>query len=182
MDNAINVNCIFDVTSYIVAVEEMAKEYFDDNGDYTPHFGFLNVMRIFYNMCVKTDLYELPHEIVDAMDMDKLVTDEDFVEEFNKALVGDGQFRFDFSNAFAQAMDIVRTRNTSPRETLNALLTKAIAGLQDIGDIFTAENIDKIAKIAEDIKDGNLNAEQLAAAYGKSERFQDVVKDSKEDA
>ena len=176
MENTIEMNCILNLTDYLVVVDLIANEYFDtETGAYTPQYGFLNAMRVFYNMCVKTDLYNLPHEITDGMDMEKLVVDEDFVDAFNQAMLGDGKFRFDFANAYMQAMDIVRTKNTSAREILNELISKAIAGLESIGDVMTEENINKIVKIAEDIGNGKISAEQIVEAYGNSKRLQEVA-------
>ena len=176
MKNTIEINCTLSLTDYLVAVDSIANEYFDDQtGEYTPQYGFLNAMRVFYNMCVKTDLYDLSHDITDALDMEKLVVDEDFVDAFNRGMVGDGQFRFNFANAYMQAMDIVSNKNNSVRHTLNEILSQVLTELQSISNTMTTENIDKISKIADDIAKGNLSAEQIAEAYGNSKRFQDVT-------
>lgn len=48
MKNTIEINCTLSLTDYLVAVDSIANEYFDDQtGEYTPQYGFLNAMRVF---------------------------------------------------------------------------------------------------------------------------------------
>ena len=41
------------------------------------------------------------------------------------------------------------------------------------------ENIEKIEKIANEIKDGNISANSIAEAVGKSETFKQIINDKK---
>ena len=94
------VNTYIGMVEYLTMVNEIVLEYFDEDGNYQPQIGILNAMRLFYNECVIESKFELPHDITDAMDMEIMVTDDEFVNEFNNAIIGDRPgIRFDFANA-----------------------------------------------------------------------------------
>lgn len=97
----------FSVVDYVSLVNGIVGEFFDsETGDYQPHIGRLNVMRLFYNECVVESKFDLPHDFEDALMMDVLVEDEEFINEFNTAIKGDGKMRLDFANAYAEAMEM----------------------------------------------------------------------------
>ena len=45
-----------------------------------------------------------------------------------------------------------------------------------ISPVFTGENLEKLTNIAKDVSNGNLSAESIVAAYGKSQRIKDITK------
>ena len=103
----------FEIVEYVEIVNAIVAEFFNDEGDYTPHIGKLNAMRVFYNDCVKESKFDLSHDISEALELTPLVEDDEFIQEYNKALKGDGTVRLDFANAYADAMQIVNTRKDS---------------------------------------------------------------------
>ena len=106
----INYDTSMTVIDYAIVVESMASEFYNlENGEYQPHLGMLNVMRVYYNNFYKD---EKDDAIVDALDMNELVSDEAFIEAFNNTINSCDGFRLDFANAYRDAMEIVETRKT----------------------------------------------------------------------
>lgn len=176
------VNTELNMIDYIVLVNEMVLEHFNDEGEYQPHIGMLNVMRLFYNSCVVESKFDNPHDITDAMDMEIIVEDDDFLNAFNDALVGNVPgVRFDFANAYKDAMDIVETRKQSVGHIAGSI-KKAISSILDtINPLLTDEHINKVTEIAKDVAGGKLSAEAIVDAYGKSKRFQQVINPKEKD-
>ena len=113
--NKLEVNNKLGIVDYVELVNNLVAEYYDERGEYTPHYGRLNAMRLYYNICVKTDLFDLPHSITDAMDMEKLIDCEEFLRAFDDAIIGqfddevgyNGISGFTFGDAFRDATDSV---------------------------------------------------------------------------
>ncbi len=51
--------------------------------------------------------------------------------------------------------------------------------LDGINNALSPENIEKIEKIANEIKDGNISANSIAEAVGKTETFKQIINDKK---
>lgn len=75
------------IIGYVSMVDEIVLEYFNADGEYQPHIGMLNAMRLFYNECVKESKFDeqLAHDNIDAMEMEALVADQEFIEAYNRA-------------------------------------------------------------------------------------------------
>ena len=99
---------------------------------------------------------------------------DEFIQEYNKALKGDGIVRLDFANAYADAMQIVNTRKDSINGGVDRLKFALEEIINKISPIFTGENIDKISKIASDVAKGNLTPETIVAAYENSKRIEEI--------
>lgn len=162
-----------ELVDYIVMVNALAEEFFDENGEYLPYAGKLNAMRLFYNNCVRvSDLDEqVDHNITNVFDMEKLITNEEFIKAFNDTISKNDLIRFDFGNAYNDALDIVNHRKSS----IGGLLSSIGKMISNITNSMTDENIEKISKIAQDITDGVISPESIVDAYGNSKRFSEVV-------
>lgn len=116
------------------------------------------------------------------MDMEIIVEDDDFLDAFNDAIVGDSSgIRMNFSNAYKDAMDIVETKKQSIERAVDSI-KKALSSIVDtINPLLTDEHIDKVSEIARDVANGKLSAEAIVDAYGKSERFKQVVNSNEKD-
>ena len=80
-----------------------------------------------------------------------------------------------FSNAYKDAMDIVETKKQSVERAVGTI-KKALSSIIDtINPLLTDEHIDKVSEIARDVASGKLSAEAIVDAYGKSNRFKQVV-------
>ena len=160
-----------ELIEYMQVVMEIAAEYFVED-EYTPQFGILNAMRVFYNHC-----YKLPNEfeIIEGVEMADLVKDSDFMDSFNAAIVSYVDIGFDFSNAFHQALDIVeynKTKKTSLAEILKNFL-------ENIEETFVgmAENETFVA-LANSLKGVNTdgaNATDLIQNFIKSDSFKEMI-------
>jgi hypothetical protein len=164
-----------DITDYVVIVEAIVKEYFDESGAYTPHIGLLNAMRIFYNEVVTDTDIDVPHNVVNTTEMETFVNDKDFIAAFNVAIRGSGELKLDFANAYKDALDIVATKKNSFGTVIDNIQSVLVNFADKITPAFTGENVDKIAKIAEDIANGKLSSEAIATAYGNSDAFQQIL-------
>ena len=175
------VNTSLGMVEYLTMVNEIDLDYFDEDGNYQPQIGILNTMRLFYNECVIESKFELPHDITDAMDMEIMVTDDEFVSEFNNAIIGDiPGIRFDFANAYKDAMDIVETKKSSIERAVDSVKKMIISVLDVINPLLSDEHIDKVAEIAHDVANGKISAEAVVDAYGKSNRFKEVISQEKD--
>ena len=100
-----NKNMVIDVklsiVDFVSTVNDIVLEYFDADGAYTPHIGLLNAMRVFYNECVKESKFDgdIPHNVADALEMEAIVADEQFIQCFNEALKTD-EYSLTFATAY----------------------------------------------------------------------------------
>ena len=172
-----DINTKLGIVDYMAMVNEISEEYFDITGEYQPQFGELNAMRLFYNKCVTKSKFDerFGHNIVDALDMESLVADKQFIEEYNKAITGDGIIRLDFCNAYRVALDIVKNRKSSIESIINSIKNGLNDMINMLSPALSDENMSNISKIAESISNGGISADAIVEAYGKSKRFQDVV-------
>lgn len=176
MEKTFVVNTKLGAIDYALMVNDIASQYFYSDGEYAPQIGLLNAMRLFYNCCVKESKFDdvVSHTSDTLDDMEILATDDQFIEEFNKALVAD-KYCLDFANAFRDAMDIVNTKKTSFNH-MAIMLKNAMESIVDrIAPALTQENIENIGTIARDISAGKVSAESIVEAYSKSERVQQLI-------
>lgn len=170
------INTELSMIDYLVMVNNMVLEYFNDDGEYQPHIGMLNVMRLFYNSCVVESKFDNPHDIVDAMDMEVIVEDDDFLNAFNDALVGNVPgVRFDFANAYKDAMDIVENKKHSIERAVDSIKKLLSSILDVVNPLLTDEHMSMVSEIAKNVGNGNISAEAIVDAYGKSDRFKQVA-------
>ena len=140
------------IIDFLQVVNDIALEYFNVDGVYQPHIGMLNAMRVFYNICVKESRFdeEYGHDIFDALDMEDIVKDESFIDEFNKA-ISTPRVKLDFANAYEQALKIVKDRKTSLTSAVDTIRNLLLWLMDGMDEVFKNENIDKIANIVEKI-------------------------------
>lgn len=179
------VNTKFGLVDYIVLVNEIVAEFFDEDGGYQPHIGMLNIIRLFYNYCVLESKFDIPHDITDAMDMETIVDDDDFLEAFNDALLIEPEFKLDFANAYKNAMDIVDNKRTSVEYAVDSIKKMFSSIVDMLSPLLTDENVNIISDIAKNMTNGNIDAEAIVEAYGKSEVFKQLkeskIKESKKE-
>lgn len=184
MENKMNlvVDTKLGVLAYVSMVDDIVTEYFSADGEYQPHIGFLNTIRLFYNACVKQSKFDdlIPHNFIDVMLIDKLAEDHEFMDAYRIAVEGGCYGQMNFSNAFADAMDIVEHRKSS----LTSIVDSLKNALSDVVDIISPalskENLEAVSRIAKDIGNGKVTAQAIVEEYAKSQRFQDVINSPKE--
>ena len=81
------INTKLNMLDYFKLVRDMSDGFFDENGLYAPQYGMLNVAREFYNHCVVESKFDekYNHNITKAVNMEELISDKEFMTEFNKA-------------------------------------------------------------------------------------------------
>jgi len=160
----------FTPLEWSVLVASIAEGYFDD-GEYTPHFGILNVMRLFFNECVEKVGNKKAVKSESLDDIERFVNDPDFIAEFNKVIFyDDDKFIIDmtFEYAYQTAMGIVAQRTTSWGELTNILIDviKKVAAYAK--DLASEENIQLLQELSKKLSDGGITADAIVEAYGKS--------------
>lgn len=144
-DKRIEVHTNLSISEYIFLVNEIVDGYFYDgednevlnirNGEYVPHIGNLNAMRLFYNYCMTGNGYGVPHNVKDALEMEAIVKDEDFIRMFNESIAGDGYMQIDFANAYACAIELIDIRLNSTSTALDKLKAHVVDIINKLGDV-----------------------------------------------
>lgn len=169
------IDCKLGLLDYVSMVNNIANEFFDEEGTYTPHIGRINAMRLFYNECVIESKFDIPHDIIDVPQMEILVKDDDFIKAFNDAIEFNGSVCLDFANAYREAIDMVDTRKNSLASAIEVFKGAMVGITEKISPILTESNLDRLTKIADDVSNGNITPEAIAAAYGNSQRITDIA-------
>ncbi|HBM98109.1 MAG TPA: hypothetical protein DD413_01650 [Ruminococcus sp.] len=166
-----------DIVIYSAAVQAIANKFFDDENNYTPHFGRANAITAFFNYFVDSvSLNSYFEDIKGDLNVDFLLANEDCLNLYNEALKGDGTFRLDFCNAYADAIDIVNQKKNSIGNIIDRVQNAISMIVDKNSSVFTGENLEKLTNIAKDVSKGNLSAESIVTAYGNSQRIKDIAK------
>lgn len=146
------------VIGFVSMVNDIALEYFDTDGSYTPHIGLLNAMRLFYNECVTDSKFEgdISHNITDVIEMEVIANDEQFIRCFNEALKADG-YALDFATAYNEAMKIVEQKKTSVYGAVELIKNVLIQVFDNMNSAMTPENIQKITDLFNKMNGGNVD-------------------------
>lgn len=160
-------NTNLSIVEYVAMVEGIASAYFNQSGEYIPHIGRLNAMRLFYNNCVEDTIGNMPHNVIDALQMESIVHDGEFIKAYERALCKNGE-SFDFSNAYHDAIEIVHTRKSSLGEAIVAMKNAAGEIMNSISLMFTEENLKRIENVANMIADGKISKDVIASAVTDS--------------
>lgn len=179
MNNNFEINTNLALFDYVVMVNEIALEFFNEDGVYQPHIGKINAMRLFYNNCVTKSAYDekYGHDIVDPMDMVDIVSDKDFIYAYNEAVnVGQHSESLNFGNAYKDAISIVDVKKSSFGNSVEIIGSMINRIADNISHVLTDENIEKVSKIAKGISEGKISAEAIVDAYAKHIEKQDETK------
>lgn len=155
-----------ELLDFVSLVQDIADGFFDEE-KYTPHYGKLNTVRLFYNKCVEDDLQGVPHDFTDASLLNELVKDKKFMCRYNEAIsdISENGFQLDFANAYDTALDIVEQRKTS-LNSISATIKNAIIELsEELTNLLSNENIEKLSQIADDMDAGSKIAEKFLGIY-----------------
>jgi len=162
-------NTVLSVVDYYLVTSEIAASYFDESGNFTPAKGRIEILRIFYNSCEKA--HEKP--IDDVSELNKIVSDADFVNAYNEAIKGgadQGLLSFNYALQDAKAMVSSELENknniTAQIKGLVVDFVKAIEqSVQEMEKVTTPEVIEDIKKVASGIGDGKNLADSIVDSY-----------------
>lgn len=162
---------------YIIVVNQIVGEYFDEDGVYQPHIGELNAMRLFYNFCVKEAPYKeaLPCPIENADDMVSIVDDANFVKAFYDETSNEFNSCLSFGKAYRTAMDMVRIETSGANYLVNKIQLLLNELIKNISSNVTDKNIERLADIANGLKNGEISADKLINEYKNSQNFQKLI-------
>lgn len=169
MSKDFEVNTKLDFLTYVQVVNNIVSEYFDEDGEYTPHIGIAYVMKLFYEKCVHSD--KLSEKITDGMSEIAIVNilseDDDFMDAFNKAL-SCTTFRMDFANAYSNAMSIVCDKKSSMSRT-NDMIERVLNQLvESVTSALSEENLNAVKEITKNLTGGQSTVEAIVNEYVNS--------------
>jgi len=156
----------FDIANYMGVVKLIAEGFFS-GGDYTPHFGKINAMRLFYNICVVESPLDFETEIITDTDMNVILEDERFMPVFAKALHTNNDFELTFGNAYKDAIDIVNVKKGSLGQLTDSILEFLSDSLNSLGKALSPENIGRWESIAKEFKGNDMKIDNIIKLIGE---------------
>lgn len=166
-----------DIITYSAAVDEIVNKFFDDEGNYTPHFGRANAVGVFFNYFVDIASFDAYFtDVNDETDLDFILGNDKCIDIYNEALSSDKTYKLNFANAYKDALEIVKQKNASFTNVINNIKNAASYIADKIAPTFAGENLERLTEIAKDVSNGNLSADSIVAAYGNSQRIKDITK------
>ena len=173
------------VIEFKLLTEALADGYFDDEGNFTPHIGLLNSMRLFYNLCVRESKFDadIPHDFTDMVLVDLLANDKEFMQEFDKATSFSSHHsnKLDFNKAYSFALDIVGSRDNPFERAIGKVVSFIEAFFNGLSEVMTGENMERLGEFANQVKEGKLDYYKLMKEYGESEVMQKHFTDDDSD-
>lgn len=171
----IKVNENIGIIEYSAAVMEIASKFFDEDGNYTPHFGRINAMMVFFNYFVsEDDLNQLFSNVPDDAEEDYLFANQECLAMYNEALKGDGTYRLNFANAYSDALEIVNTRKSSLTRAIDAIGSMVDDMLNKFQSTLSEENIKTLQSFANEAL--KFDPEKMTEGYAKSGRIEQIAK------
>lgn len=168
-NNTMVIDTNLSIVGFVSAVNDIALEYFDTNGEYTPHIGLLNAMRVFYNECVKESKFDadIPHNVVDALEMESIVADKQFIHCFNESLKTN-EYSLTFATAYGEAMKIVEQKKTSVFGAVELIKKVIMQVVDNMNSALTPENIEKITSLFGKMNGANLDMGTIVKLFGQA--------------
>lgn len=157
-----------DIVTYTAIVNDIVEKFFDD-GNYTPHFGRMNSVGVFFNYFVDVDSLNEHFDIDGLLNIDFIITNAECMAIYNEALKGDGTYCLNFANAYVDAMAIVKQRNSSFSNVIENIKTAATYISDKIAPTLEGDNLQRLTKIAEDLSNGDLSVDSVVAALSKTQ-------------
>lgn len=173
------INDKLSIGDFGAVTEILVDAYFDENGNYIPHYGLITAMRLFYDHCVIESKFDdvCPRNTADISQLNDVFADEEFIEAFNKC--ADRSWAYDdvslsvsFHNAYMCAMEIVEERRSGLNKVLDAVRTFADGLTERIIPLLNEDNLNKLS----DAVSGNVEAGSADAALsGILKQYEDIA-------
>lgn len=172
-----------ELVEYLELVSKIAEQFFDEEtNEYTPQVGEIYAVCEYFNHCVELeDSDEIKtHPINDITEIQQLLDNEEFVENYTKAIWSSNSIvSLQFGNAYDAAKDIVEYKKNDANQFATAIVVGLEAVLKSFKESFSEEDVAKIAEIAKEISSGKLSNESIVKAYENSERFKENTAEMK---
>lgn len=156
-------NTNFDVIKYVEVVDSIANGFFNSDGEYAPHIGKMNAIRVFYNECIIDDEYDVPHDFTDALLLNSFVRDRSFIEVFNESIKNNGIICLNFANAYSDAMKIVDAKVNSVNGAATIIKDSISKVIGDITSIFSEDGLTQLQEIINSLTTGEFNPQLISA-------------------
>ena len=183
----IKIENTMNTAEYLLLVDSLADAFYSPAGEYQPHIGELWAMAQFYNICVKESGVDEQfvnedgtRKKADIMDIPVLVTDKDFLNAFYNEITYIAPM-LRFGCAYQNALEIVRQRNSSLGGITDIIINALNSIKEKFEPLLSDGSISNLKTISEAIKKNEGLAESIVDAYGKSQRFQEVVSSGEKD-
>lgn len=169
MEKTMVVNNNLDMVKFLGVVESIAREYFNERGEYTPHVGLLNAMCVYYNECVLESKYDdiLVRPVTEGIELRDVVSDKEFIRNFNDAL-NEYEYEMNFGTAYHYAMNIVKHRESSLQSIVDVIKNALLDLMNNVNDSIGKENVDKLYEMFENIK-GSAELEKIKGIVDRAE-------------
>lgn len=166
----------FNVAEYYTMVNDIVDGYFSEDGSFAPHIGDMSAMLTFFNNCVlnKQEITEKEF-IEEVVDAEVLFANTDFIVAFNEAIYFDGDIKYDFSNIYKNAMEIVQYRIGSIQYAVNKAMNGLDALVKSINSVMNEDVINNLTEFAQNVSDGKYDAKAVADAFAETEAFKKIA-------
>lgn len=157
------------LADYIQLVNNIASNYFDGSTyAYIPHIGELYTICAYFNNCVELEDTDekIEKPIDDNVDeIEKLINNKTFMNEFEKAVCYYDNIGFTFGRAYSKAMDIVDYQKSDANSFANAIAGSVNAVLQSFKESFSDEKIEELTKTVNELLDKGIDSEKIVDIY-----------------
>lgn len=175
MENTIKYKDYFTIMEYYKLVDDIVDGFWSEDGSYIPHIGDMNAMWVFFTDCVLNKEAIVKKELKDVMEADKIFSNQDFIETYNQAISFDGEIKYDFANAFKNAMEIIQFRVSSPQYALSQITNSISSMVESINSVMSEDNINNLMEFAKNVSDGKYDAKAVSDAFAESEAFKKIA-------
>ena len=148
---------------YMGIVDSIAEKYFDADGNYTPQWGWLGTIAIFYNTFFADENKE--SDGLDFDELDGICNDAEFMRKFTDNISGEENYGlFSFYRAYHDAMQIVEYRK-SAAGTVRDAAKYAVDKVSVLFNEFIGNDGDGLKRLLEMTENGSLTPEGIVDAF-----------------
>lgn len=169
------VNSKLSIARYQNVVDDIVEGYFNASGEYRPDLGRICEMMIFIRECVQDEQIDV--ENIGIEEMDDLIARKDLWEALDDSTLYIGDY-LSFGSAREDAHRIVRHKRSIDgflESVADKLINAAISYLDKNGAMIEGLDLNAISEIYKTVSKNKDVATAIVDAYGKSDRFKQVV-------
>lgn len=173
------VNNKLSIARYQNVVDDIVEGYFNASGEYRPDLGRICEMMIFIRECVQDEQIDV--ENIGIGEMDDLIARKDLYQAFDDSIYTDDYLSF--GSARQDALKIVDHKKSIDgflESVADKLINAAISYLDKNGAMIEGLDLNAISEIYKAVSNNKNVATAIVDAYGKSDRFKQVVSDPSE--
>lgn len=168
------VNSKLSIARYQNVVDDIVEGYFNASGEYRPDLGRICEMMIFIRECVQDEQIDV--ENIGIEEMDNLLARKDLYQAFDGCVYTDDYLSF--GSARQDALKIVDHKKSIDgflESVADKLINAAISYLDKNGAMIEGLDLNAISEIYKAVSKNKDVATAIVDAYGKSDRFKQVV-------